>query len=284
VSLDPERSTPAPLQQPPRPIRREDPEPPPAEATTEAEPSTGPPMEQRDESSTVAASAEHDASPTAPALVSAEPSDGSEAALAPASVTLLGDAAAEPSEERPPSEPVPSEDTRGGPPRGAARAGPPRQGGAPAVPQGPIVPFAAPPTERDPGTFAMRLIFGILGGVLLIAAVLVALVVAVVQLGQSVLDRIEETAEAFMTDIAAEDWDGAYEQLCADLRERGEVGDYSRSWSGWDTEEWRLRPPRDTFEGTFVPVELGDGSIIELTIVAEGDELGMAVCGWRGVD
>ncbi|THV43610.1 hypothetical protein FAB82_00710 [Glycomyces buryatensis] len=147
------------------------------------------------------------------------------------------------------------------------------------------VPFAAPPTERNGGRFAAKLVFGIGGGLFVVVGVIVALVVSLLSLTDSLLDKIESTAETFMADIADENWDDAYANLCPQLRENP-VDDYVREWESWDVEgEPQAGLPTQDTSGAYVPFEFSDGTKVEVYVVlADGPNMDTAVCDWRRTD
>ncbi|WP_211253067.1 hypothetical protein, partial [Glycomyces tenuis] len=147
--------------------------------------------------------------------------------------------------------------------------------------EGVAVPFAAPPAERNSGRFALALAFGVGGGVMALIAVVVALFASLFTLTESYMDKIEDTAEAFISDIDDEQWDDAYTRLCPDMRDRP-VEDYIEEWDDWEVDGADVRPVRDEMSGTYVPVELADGSVVELRILIEQgpESVDTTVCGW----
>ncbi|MCD0446104.1 hypothetical protein LO763_21055 [Glycomyces sp. A-F 0318] len=150
----------------------------------------------------------------------------------------------------------------------------------PPPPSGVPVPFAAPPTDVDGGRLALKLVFGIGGGLVLVAAVVIAVVVAFTTFANSVVDKMEDTAEAFIGEVAEEDWDAAYAMLCEDLRDRP-AEDYVGEWESWDASGAEVQPM--SMEAVEVEVELADGSRIALEIGVDqsSEALETNVCGWR---
>lgn len=184
-----------------------------------------------------------------------------------------------------PAEPAHTEDTLALPPTTSIDPQPSSQPERMPALEGIAVPFAAPPAERNSGKFAATLAVGIVGGVAIVIAVVVALVVSLVTLTESLMDKIEDTATAFMDDIADEQWDDAYARLCPSMQHRP-VEDYIDDWEAWDADGADVKPVRDEMSGTYVPVELGDGSTVELKIyIDQGSEaVDTAVCGWDHKD
>ncbi|GAB3646711.1 hypothetical protein [Glycomyces tarimensis] len=187
-------------------------------------------------------------------------------------------AAPEPAQEAP--EPAETDETLALPPATSSDEPGPSQPERSSALEGTPVPFAAPPTERNGSRFATALTLGIVGGVAIVGAVVVALIVSLVTLTESLMDKIETTAEDFMADVSAERWDEAYEHLCTDLQERP-VQDYVEEWEDWAADDAEVQDVRDEMSGTYVPVELGDGSTVELEIeIAQGETVDTTVCGW----
>lgn len=212
---------------------------------------------------------------TAP--LAAEPQDAPEPALSePESV----EPATSDSESPAPAETDRTEQTLGLPPT-TYEPPPPPQERMPTL-EGVTVPFAAPPTERSGGRFTATLVIGIAGGLVVIGAVVVALVLSLVTLANSLMEKIETTAEVFVADIADEQWNDAYGRLCPEMRERP-VGDYIDEWASWEAEGAEVRQIRDTMDGTYVSVELGDGSTVELQLLVdqESTAIDSFVCGWE---
>jgi len=151
--------------------------------------------------------------------------------------------------------------------------------------EGVAVPFAAPPAERNSGKFAAALAVSIGGGVAIVVAVVFALVISLVTLSESLMSKIEDTATAFIDDIAAEQWDDAYARLCPSMRDRP-VEDYIGDWEAWEADGADVKSVRDEMSGTYVPVELADGSTVELRIHIEqsAESVDPAVCGWDHED
>ncbi|WP_100447177.1 hypothetical protein [Glycomyces xiaoerkulensis] len=181
-------------------------------------------------------------------------------------------------------EPPETEDTLGLPPTTGAEPADPSPAEARREPQGAPVPFAAPPTERDGGKFALRLVFGILGGGALIIAVVLGLVISYAVYVNSVFDQIHTTAEEFIADVDGERWDRAHDSLCSEMRE-DPVEHYVDEWRSWETDDAEVRSILQSSRGDAVPVRLGDGTTIELDVMLDqdGQSLDIAVCGWRTV-
>ncbi|MCH7232930.1 hypothetical protein L0U85_19035 [Glycomyces sp. L485] len=149
--------------------------------------------------------------------------------------------------------------------------------------EGSPVPFAAPPTERNQSRFAAKLVISILGGVAIVGTVIVALVLSLMTLTQSYMEKIEDTAEAFMSDLSDEQWDDAYGRLCTDLQDRP-VEDYLDDWQDWEADGAEVLGIRDEMSGTYVRVELDDGTTVELLIAVEqGETIDTTVCGWEHI-
>lgn len=255
---------------------------PPAEEASQSEPA------ERPDEPVVGESRE----PEPPAPIQIAPDPGAAPAMAEPS------ASPEPSPSEPDTVANEAEDREAAPdePDETGRAEEPRalppttfkppspQGHMPAL-EGVAVPFAAPPTERSSGKFAATLVIGIGGGVAVIAAVVVALVISLVTLADSLMGKIETTAEAFVSDVADEQWDDAHDRLCPELREQP-VADYIDEWRSWKAEGGEARQIRDEMNGTYVSVELDDGSIVELRMIIdqESTTIDPFVCGWRHTD
>jgi hypothetical protein len=160
---------------------------------------------------------------------------------------------------------------------------PPSAPSAPSPPPtGVPVPFAVPPTDVDATRFTLKLVFGIGGGLALVGVVVVAVVIAFMTFTNSVVDKMEGTAEDFVGEVAAEDWDSAYAMLCADLRRRP-VEDYVGEWESWGARGAEVRPM--SARDTEVVVEFADGSAIALTVQIDqsAEAIDTSVCGWRTV-
>ncbi|THV31436.1 hypothetical protein [Glycomyces paridis] len=245
------------------------------------------------------------AEPVAPAQVAPEPlapvapeplapvATDAAADHAPASdfgaATTAGPESGEPVPSPEPSpEPAPAlvalepgtEETLALPPTTKEVEPPPPEPSAPPPPTGVPVPFSAPPTERNGGRFALKLVLGIGGGSLLAVGVIVAIIAAFVVFANSVTDKVEATAEDFVGEIADEDWDAAYAMLCDDLRDRP-VEDYVRDWETWAVDGAEVGPVNA--DATEVEVRLGDGTSIDLYIAVDqsAETLDTSVCGWR---
>lgn len=149
------------------------------------------------------------------------------------------------------------------------------------APAGVPVPFAAPPTERDRGRFATKLVLGIVGGVVLIVAVVAALGISSLLLVNSVYDRIEETAVSFMDDVGSERWDQAHNQLCPSLRDEP-VESFVDEWESWDAEGAEVVSLRETSVGGEALMELEDGSrvVLDLRLDQSDGNIDASVCGW----
>ena len=149
------------------------------------------------------------------------------------------------------------------------------------VPPGVPVPFAAPPTERDRGHFATRLVLGIVGGVGVAAAVIVALFLSSLVFVNSLYGQMKETALDFMDDVAAGDWDAAHDRLCPRLQ-LDPVESYIDEWEAWGAGGAQIVSFTETAAGGRVGVELDDGSRVALEMVIEqpGEDPLTPVCGW----
>lgn len=149
------------------------------------------------------------------------------------------------------------------------------------APRGVPVPFAAPPAERDRGRFATKLVLSLVGGFLVVAAIIVGLVVSLVIFSNSLYDRIEEAAASFMEDVEAQRWDDAHQQLCPRLR-TDPVDSYVGEWESWNAEGAEVVSLRETSSGAQVLVELDDGSTVELELIIDqsGTSIEPSVCGW----
>lgn len=150
------------------------------------------------------------------------------------------------------------------------------------APAGVPVPFAAPPSERDRGRFATKLVLGILGGVGIAGAVILALVISSVVFLNSVYDRLEDTAASFMDDVAAQRWDQAHNRLCPSLRE-DPVDSFVDEWETWDADGAEVVSLRETAVGGEVLMELDDGSnvVLDLHIDQSDGNIDASVCGWE---
>lgn len=215
--------------------------------------------------------------PAAPAQIAPEPGAAPIPFEPEPSVPEPSDAASSPPVALEPS----TEQTLALPPT-TREVEPPPVPSAPPPPSGVPVPFAAPPTDVDGGRVALKLVFGIGGGAVLVGAVVIALVVAFATFGNSVIDKMEDTAEEFIGEVAEEDWDTAYAMLCEDLRDRP-VEDYVDEWESWDADGAEVKSM--SMDATEVEVELADGSTIALTIGIDqsSQALDTTVCGWRTV-
>lgn len=149
------------------------------------------------------------------------------------------------------------------------------------APAGVPVPFAAPPTERDRGRFATKLVLGIVGGVVLIVGVVAALSISSLLLVNSVYDRIEETAASFMDDVGSQRWDQAHNQLCPRLRDEP-VESFVDEWESWDADGAEVVSLRETAVGGEVLMELEDGSrvVLDLHLDQSDGNIDASVCGW----
>ncbi|MFC3494879.1 hypothetical protein [Glycomyces rhizosphaerae] len=149
----------------------------------------------------------------------------------------------------------------------------------PPPPTGVPVPFAAPPTGH-PRNFGLKLGLGIGGGALAVIAIVVAIVVAVAVFANSIGDKVEGTAEAFIGAVAEDDWDTAYAMLCESYRQRP-AEDYINEWDAWDAEGAEIGQMNPSTGN--VTVEFDDGTAIELVIAVEqtAETLDTSVCGWR---
>ncbi|SDE50921.1 hypothetical protein [Glycomyces harbinensis] len=218
------------------------------------------------------------AEPAAPAQVAPDPGAAPIPLEPEPSVPEPADAASVPSAALE----SPTDQTLALPPTTKEVEPPPVPSAPPPPPSGVPVPFAAPPTDVNGGRLAMKLAFGIGGGVALVATVVIAVVVAFTTFTNSVLDKMESTAEDFIAEVADEDWDSAYAMLCDDLRERP-VEDYTGEWESWDADTAEVQPM--SVEATEVEVELADGSSIALTVEVDqsAEALDTNICGWRSV-
>lgn len=178
-----------------------------------------------------------------------------------------------------------TEETLALPPATGAGARPSSQPERMPALEGVSVPFAAPPAERNGGRFAATLAVSIGGGVAIVIAVVVALVISLITLTESLMDKIGDTATTFIDDVAAERWDDAYAHLCPGMRDRP-VEDYIGEWAEWEADGAEVKPARDEMSGTYVPVELADGSTVKLKIHIDqsAESLDPAVCGWDHED
>lgn len=149
----------------------------------------------------------------------------------------------------------------------------------PPPPTGVPVPFAAPPTGRS-RRFGLKLGLGIGGGALAVIAIVVAIVVAFAVFANSIGDKVEGTAEAFVGAVAEDDWDTAYAMLCDSYRQRP-AEDYVNEWDAWDADGAEVQPMNPSTGN--VTVEFDDGTAIELVIAVEqsAETLDTSVCGWR---
>ena len=223
---------------------------------------------------------------SAPVMAEAEPRDD---ATRPDEPEHRGPDMSAPGEDSPSEqgpEQQPTDDTLALPPTTnvpvSAEPPPPSQPERHSSLEGTPVPFATPPTERNGTWFGLKLGFGIGGGVLLITAVAVALVVSLVTLTNSLMEKIEDEADGFMGAIADEQWDAAYDRLCPDLQE-SPVEDYVDEWDDWDAEGADVQRIYDRDVDTYALVELDDGSTVELRIAVAQDSETMdtTICGWQ---
>ncbi|GAB4007948.1 hypothetical protein GCM10029992_63080 [Glycomyces albus] len=143
------------------------------------------------------------------------------------------------------------------------------------------MPFAAPPSERDRGRFATKLVLGIVGGVGIIGGVILALVISSLVFVNSIYDRLEETAASFMDDVAAQRWDAAHNQLCPSLRD-DPVESFVDEWESWEADGAEVVSLRQTAVGGEVMMELDDGSTVALELRIDDSEgnIDASVCGW----
>lgn len=282
-----ERPDRPPAEEVPRPEPAERPDEPVVGEPRESEPIAEPlaPIQMAPDPGTAPSMAEPAAPSETPPSEPAEPAAASEPAEPSAPDAAASEAGPEDREAAPeaPAETGRAEEPRALPPT-TTFAPPSPQGRMPAL-EGVAVPFAAPPTERSSGKFAATLVIGIGGGVAVIAAVVVALVVSLLTLADSLMEKIETTAEAFVSDVADERWDDAYDRLCPELREQP-VADYIDEWESWKAEGGEARQVRDEMNGTYVSVELDDGSTVELRMIIdqESTTIDPFVCGWRHTD
>ncbi|WP_026922860.1 hypothetical protein [Glycomyces arizonensis] len=196
------------------------------------------------------------------------------------------DAPEPPREERPPTEPPRTEETLALPPTTTSQdPPPPSQPEHRSTLEGIAVPFAAPPAERNGGRLAAKLSVGIGGGLLIVIAVVVALSLSLNTLTESYLEKVEDTAQTFMYDVANEQWDDAHELLCPKLQEQP-VEDYIEEWDSWASDGAEVQHARDGMSGAYVPVELADGSTMELRILIEQstESVDTSICGWDLTD
>ncbi|WP_025272114.1 hypothetical protein [Haloglycomyces albus] len=145
------------------------------------------------------------------------------------------------------------------------------------------VPFAAPPTERNAGRTALKVIVPIVLGVVLCSGIGVAFVTALVKIDEGLQRNIESSAEEFMASVSSGSWDEAYASLCGELQKRPSSA-YTSEWEEWEGQEWEVDRLIPTYEDYEVVMESDEGSEVTLTVVMEqeGRDLNVAVCGWRG--
>jgi hypothetical protein len=129
---------------------------------------------------------------------------------------------------------------------------------------------------------ALKLSFGIGGGVTLAIVLIVAVVMAFMTFANSITEEVHDTAAQFIDELADEDWDGAYAMLCEDLRDRP-ADDYIPEWESWSPATAEVQPL--AFDDIDVRVRLADGSEIALVVQVDqtAETLGTSICGWYEV-
>jgi hypothetical protein len=145
---------------------------------------------------------------------------------------------------------------------------PPRPG------PGVIVPFAAPPTDRD--RKRMWISLSIAGGLVLLC--LVGGIVGVVSLvASSHVSSADATARvsSYLDALKRHDFQAAYDDLCTDQRDKHSEKDFARSQADQvDISSYELGTPIQKSNGFTVParIELVDGRLVDATfgVVVDG--------------
>ncbi|CAM3148890.1 hypothetical protein [Stackebrandtia soli] len=173
------------------------------------------------------------------------------------------------------------------PPPTASVPSPPPSPEPVSAPVGPgaVVPFAAPPRDRDGNKLVLWIVLGVLSGLLVCGGGGVGLVSILVWANGEILERTEDTAAKFLDDIVADRYDDAYDELCADRRQAISLDQFTTDWESLQVTDYELLPAGTSQEGDPVaPAEFTteDGSTGKVTLVIRVDpENGaMQVCGW----
>ncbi|QSB04405.1 hypothetical protein [Natronoglycomyces albus] len=169
----------------------------------------------------------------------------------------------------------------------AAQSGQPGYHGPPPPDfDGDIVPFAAPPKERNSTRFTLALVGGILGAVLLCGGVIFAVVTMTFQLESAVREEVVAVTDQFLEDIEQQRYQSAYESLCNSKRDEADQRVYEREWQGWDTSGWTAdisRVSQTAAGDLLLPVEFADGQewLFEISFDGGDNLLDIQVCDWE---
>jgi hypothetical protein len=147
------------------------------------------------------------------------------------------------------------------PPAPPTEPAPPRQG------PGVVVPFAAPPTDRDKKRMWISL--SIAGGLALLCLIGgIVGVVALVASSQVSAKDATNRVSSYLDALKRHDYQAAYDDLCTDQRDKHTEKEFARSQADQvDISSFEVGTPKQVSNGYSVPasIELVDGSLVQAT-------------------
>lgn len=156
----------------------------------------------------------------------------------------------------------------------------------PVPPRGPgvVVPFAAPPRDPDKSRLAVGIVVGVVAFVLVCGGLLGTAVGVLVWSSHELTEQSTRTADAFLSDLVAEDYEGAYDSLCE--RTRGELteSEFTQEWSQVPVVAAQTSGLQAQQQDFVINATITYDNEIEkdirLTVVVEEPNMNLAVCDW----
>ena len=157
----------------------------------------------------------------------------------------------------------------------------------PPPPPGPgvVVPFAAPPRDRDQTRLVVGIVLAVVLAVVLCGGLVGGLGVIATWTNAEMSQRAEVVAGRFLDDVVEEDYPAAYRSTCESYRRSRDVETF--------VDEWRTRGVRSYVLGQVVPDSNGDLIVdarvtttggdrprLPLIVRLDGPDNTLAVCGW----
>ncbi|MGH8792580.1 MAG: hypothetical protein ACRDXX_08045 [Stackebrandtia sp.] len=168
---------------------------------------------------------------------------------------------------------------------------PPPEQPAPAPappPQGPgvRVPFAVPPREVNNTKMVLSIVSAIVGVIVVCGGGFLGFTGILMWTTSEMASQAELVAEEFLDDVAAGEYDTAYDSMCPQLQDEMTVEEFAADWDRVGVESYKTDDVVQSAEGDGmeVPADIttveGDTLEIKLFLVTEQESLNMTVCGW----